>query len=576
MQRTGRQLSETSLSPATVGQNNFGLLWRWSGSSIHGQVYAQPLAVGGLTGVSGCTAPCNLIFIATEEDELYAFSADSYSANPVWNAHLAELAVTGGTYVNCHCQPGVIYPSIGVTGTPVINKDTNTLYVASAVQPPGDLPPQYWLHAINIKTGEEQPGGPIQIDATVQGPTTPPSQCHTGTGSGGKVQFDPLHSLQRTGLLLLHIGAYDMVYVGFTPVFGELTNGWILGYRHSQLTPGFTPITVFNSAPYGTGGGIWEDGAGLASDGSYIYVPIANGTFDIDLFPGSVDYGDSLVKLLVDPNSGALSVSDYYTPSDVFSYVGDKGRGRCINDVDFGSGGVLIFPDQFFQQNGQGVDLAVSGDKESNLYIVNRNDLGHYNANGGNLVQQITLPPNPPPENEQAYYSTPAYWKYVSGGQTKYALYYSAERREDLSPLPIYMYDLQSSDLPILSSGQESSKTPTGFCIPHGTTPTISANGTSGGILWAIENGNLANVPPEPRCDGGPAPAVLHAYDAKNLQIELYHSTGIQSRATKFSVPTVFKGKVYMGTLGQLPDPQTRKVAGEVDVFGPCGQGCVH
>ena len=581
--RTGQQLYETALTPSAVGAAGaFGWLWEYS---VQGQVYAQPLAVQ----LPNCTgSPCSLVYIATEQDMLYGFDANS--STQVWSANIA----TNGSPVDCRnfallrqCIPtDPLYPYIGVTGTPVIDRDAGILYVVTAIIPNGtgsDNVRQY-LHAINIRTGQEAASNsPIEVTGTVIGTAPTTGDCTTSIPRGaGTVSFDPTHHLQRAGLLLLPVNGQNVLYVAFTPIIGETQNGWIFGYRYNTSS-GFTKVATFVTTPNGTGGGIWESGAGLAAeirnDGSkYIYVATGNGTFDINIQPTpSTDYGDSLIKLAVDNTSGALTVANYFTPSDVFTYHTPNGDGRCEygNDEDFGSGGPMIFPEAFYYDPNQQkyLNLAVSADKESSTYVVDRDNLGGYTAPPGtdHIVQEITLPPNPQWDaQKQSYYSNPAYWKYVNGGTTQRWLYYSAQIRKDTTPLPLYMYPLSiGAPGPILTTGSKA--TGTKFCT-HGATPSISASQNTGGILWAIERVN-AHLQQDCNSDTW-LPAVLHAYNATDVstpQNGLYTSNGnpnIAGLAAKFSTPTIFNGRVYMGTLGLPSDYGT---TGEVDVFGLCG-----
>jgi hypothetical protein len=537
-------------------------------------VYAQPLAVANVSGVSNCSGSCNLLLIATEQDMLYAFKADSPSQTPLWSANLASNA--GGVYLDCSthnppCLVGLIYPDLGVTGTPVIstsaNANPNILYVVSAVVLglyPWDV--QYFLHAINITNGHELTSHPLQISASANG-VAPMSACMTGYGTG-TIQFDPQHHIQRAGLLLLTIDNVDYIYVAFSPVIGEVQNGWILSYSYTA-TGGLAPASLFVTTPYGTGGGVWEAGAGLASDGASIYASTGNGTFDVNLSTNpSIDYGDSLVEL--DP-SDLGTVQAYYTPSDWNT--------RCLDDadLDFGSGGILLFPDSFFANHSH---LMVSADKESNFYVVDRDTPGGV----GGQLQLTAQPRTPPPNSQQGYWSSPAYWKFGLGGTNfQYNLYYSADVKTSFQPLPLNMYALLTSGSAGPIGSGPTASTQTLFCgNPHAATPSISSSGTGGttGIVWAIESSNPNNPPSagHPTCDGSPVgPAVLHAYNAVPQTLtpttltQLYTSGTLRSTAVgpavNFPVPTIFNSRVYMGTMN------------EVDVFGLCSTqtgGCLN
>jgi hypothetical protein len=562
--RTGWQQNETILTPASL--QGFGLIWQWT---VAGQTYAQPLAVANVPNLG------NIVIIATEQDMLYAFSATSLSQQPLWSTNLATQVGNNYSYVNCAylvppCMTkSPIYPYIGITGTPVIstsaNAIANVLYVVTGVQNVDNTQyVQYYLHAIDITTGAEKAGSPALISASATG-AAPPMACHTSSNSG-TITFDPHYHIQRTGLLLLTLNGVDYVYFGFAPVFmSEVENGWVLGYSYGKNSQGnfvLTQVPPFVTTPFGTGGGIWESGAGLASDGSNIYVPSANGTFDANSATApNTDYGDSMLKLAVDSANGSLSISDFFTPPDVLTYNGQQGVGYCINDLDFGSGGVLLIPDAIPQNDPP--DLLVSADKESNLNVVDRNNMGGFQMGGP--VEITQQPPPPLPQGSQpGYWSSPAYWKsYTTQSGYQYNLYYAVDEQTFANtPWPMSLYSLSpSASGPINQSGATAS-TPNTFCgNPHAPTPSISSNGTAAnsGLVWAIESSNHNNPTPG-NCQGAVEAAVLHAYNPATLA-QLYTSSGLNTtvgHAVNFPVPTISNGKVYMGTLS------------EVDVFGPC------
>jgi hypothetical protein len=577
--RTGWQQVETALKPSTVS-TNFGLLWQWS---VSGHVFAQPLAVANVpTNLSNCNPSCNLVFISTEMDMLYAFNAASSSQTPVWSLNLAGQ-VTGGTAVDCNNLPnGVVFgpcdaPSlknspIGVTGTPVIDTtsdaNNNTLYVVGAVQVSSVI--SYYLFAVNITTGLLA-ANPLLIGGSVSGQAPPPNEycASTNPQPGNTVSFVANYAIQRSALLLLN----GLVYVAFAP-YPENYNGWMFGYQLSQGS--LSQTAIFNSTPYGTGGGIWGSGAGPASDGSSIYVATGNGTFSYQT-PGPPtipinDFGDSLLKL----NPSTLAVSDYYTPSDVFTYPPPNGTGLCLNDADFASGGVLLIPAPFTYNR---KNVVVNADKQSNLYVADQANLGQFSSSGGNNIQVIQTPNNGG-DLKREYWASPAYWHYNQNSADHYMLYYSVttDKEPNHAPLSINGYTLSTSG----SSGPISStyaSTPILFC-QYSPTPSVSSNLTASGtgIVWAIENPNTGN-PINNNCAGTTyLPAALHAFNAASLSSpELYSSRGLQTHigyVKGFPTPTVFKGQVYMGTTtgpnNNLPG---------VDVFGLCSTvstGCLQ
>jgi hypothetical protein len=573
--RTGWQQNETILTQSNVSAaNSFGLLWQWP---VTGNVYAQPLAVANVQmNLPNCQSACgllNLVFVATERDMLYAFNAGSNSQTPVWSLDLAGALGVGGTPVNCASPPSnfmwcgrdaSVGQYMGVTGTPVIDVDSNTLYVAALVvvqsqehvQPSPRLA-HWYLFAVDITSGTIKAS--TVMSGSIAG-SAPSTLC--GTSSGGTRTFEVSH-LQRPALLLLSA----VVYVGFSAGPGnghsEFLSGWLFGYRLSGST--FSQTAVFSSTPYGSGGGIWQSGAAPASDGSYIYLDTGNGTFDLSGVQNpSSDAGNTLLKL----NPSNLAVSDSYTPSNVFSY--HNNQGLCATDEDFGAGGVLLPTNYTYTRTGGsgnctgGCRVVINADKRSNLYVADRANLGGFNASGGNNVETVETP-FPLQDPKQGYWSSPAYW--YDG--THYWLYYApSSDKNTANPYAVNAYQLATSG----PSGPVS-QTPTAttsilFCN-YSSTPAGSWNGTTKdpttGIVWKIENQNTGNPGSgTPAClnNGYTLPAALHAFNAANLSApELYSSRGLQTSigvATTFSTPTVFNGHVYVGT-------QTK-----VNVFGLC------
>ena len=380
--RTGWQQHETVLSPSTVTQGTFGKVFQYN---VQGAVFAQPLALGSVTGINACNGACDIVLVVTEQDMLYAFRADS--ATQLWSRDLA--GAVHGTYLNCSdnllppCATGVIYPAVGVTGTPVIDVSAGVLYVVSMVYFPVDGSEQYYLHVVDYRSGAVLAS--IEVASTYAGqpPSGSPPQCNTAPTSG-TISFDASSHYQRAALLLFNVDGTNEVFVAFAPAGGELANGWFLAYRYAVGPPAALSLaTVFVTTPYGTGGGIWMSSAGPAADAGNIYLTTGNGTFDASGVQNpSSDYGDSMLKL----NPLSLAVADYFTPADVFTF---EGTGRCRNDDDFGSGGVMIFPDSFFAGY---ENLMVTGDKESTLYVVDRDHLTSLNSPHNAVVQEVTTP----------------------------------------------------------------------------------------------------------------------------------------------------------------------------------------
>ena len=336
--RTGQNLRETILTPANVNSTQFGKKFT---RPLDGQTFAQPLYVPNVSIPGQGTH--NVVYVATENDSVYAFDADGTPTRPLWQRDFTNSA-QGITAVPCADIPACpVGPVAGITGTPVIGSASKTLYVVAFTKENGSYFQR--LHALDITTGAEKFGGPVVIQASVQG---------TGAGSvGGTIAFDPLIQNQRPALLL----AKGVVYIGWAS-FGDRDNyhGWVLGYAASTLQQ----VAVFNDTPNGSQGGIWQGGGGLAAGPcGNIFLQTGNGTFDANTI-GGVDYGDSFLKLSA---TGGLSVLDYFTP--------DNQATLDSLDLDLGSGAGLIPP----KQSGAFPNEIISAGKQGIIYVVNRDHM---------------------------------------------------------------------------------------------------------------------------------------------------------------------------------------------------------
>jgi len=479
--RTGANTNETILTPANVSSNIFKRLFI---RSVDGYVYAQPLVAAGVNIPR--FGPRNVVYVATEHDSLYAFDADT--GHSYWHTRLLPrrgLPISSVKDANCTD----LVPEIGVTSTPVIDPSTSTIYVVEKGKTNNTVFFQR-LHALDLATGVEKFGGPVRLTASTPG---------TGNGNvSGTLTYDPLVQHQRSALLL----ANGVVYIA-SAAHCDLGSyhGWILGYNATNLAQ----VTAFNTTPNGTDGGVWMSGCGPAADGSgNIFVATGNGSFDADT--GGSDYGDSTLKLSA---GGALAVADYFTPfnQDALNSV----------DNDYGAGGVLLLPDQ----PGAHTHLAIQGGKEGTIYVVDRDNMGHFqNGSDSQIVQSLTTAIGP-------IFCTPAYF---NGN-----IYYNG------TPDNLKEFAVNNGLLSINPISQSASV----FQFP-GTTPSISANGTTNAIAWIIQTDAYTNRNGQ---------AILHAYDATDLTRELYNSTTRRQppgAAVKFAVPTVANGKIYVGAVRRL------------------------
>ncbi len=484
--RTGQNLTETLLTAATVNSSQFGKLGFYA---TDGLVDAQPLYVASVAVPN--SGKHNLLIVVTENDSIYAFDADSGAT--IWNVSALSAGETPGDNLQCVAQGGPAPPN-GVTATPVIDRWRGTNGAVYLVAMSKDQSGNYHqrLHALDLALGTELFGGPSEIQATYPG---------TGDNSNGtNVIFDPAQYLERSALLLLN----DVIYTGWASHCDVRPyTGWILGYSASTLSQ----VSVLDITPNGEQGAIWMSGGGLAADNvGNIYFAQANGYFDSTLnssgFPSDGDYGNGFMKL---STVGSLSVADYF---EMYNEASENGA----NDLDLGSGGVVVLPDQT-NASGQTLHLAVTAGKDSNLYVVNRDSMGKFSTNDANLYQKL------PGVLYGGTWSTAAYFNNTI---------YDAAEFGDILAFPITNAKL---------SPTPTAKTANIF-ENLGTTPSVSANGTSSGIVWAVEN---------------TLPAVLHAYNAGSLT-ELYNSNQASGGRDQFgtgghfNTPTIVNGKVFVTT----------------------------
>jgi Immunoglobulin domain len=486
--RTGQNLNETILTHSNVNSTSFG---KKAFLTTDGLVDAEPLYVSNLQ--IGGTAH-NVVFVVSEHNSVYAFDADTFAQ--LWKVSMTPSGETTSDPVN-GC--GQVSPEIGITSTPVIDLKAGpngTIYLVAMTKNGATYFQR--LHALDLTTGADLAGSPVTIQATFP-------------NNSGMTTFAPKQYKERAALLLLNGVIYTSwaSHCDISPY-----TGWVMGYSESSLQQ----TSVIDITPNGSLAAIWMAGAGLAADSTgNIYFLAGNGTFDDTLnssgFPENGDYGNGFIKLSTTGNK--LAVADYF---NMFNTDSESG-----SDTDLGSGGAMVLPD--LQDNAQNTwHLAVGAGKDSNMYIVNRDMMGKFNVqNDSAIYQQLSgaLP--------GGVWAMPAYFNST--------IYYGSVNAS-----------LQAFPIANAKAAAVSSSSSVSFGYP-GTTPSISANGTSNGIVWAVQNGGTA---------------VLHAYDAGNLATELYNSSqaaaGRDSFAgNKFITPMIANGKVFVGTptgvivFGELP-----------------------
>src|SRR5580698_554011 len=515
--RTGNNTFEKTLNPRNVNSTQFGKLFSFT---VDGQIYTQPLWVPGVKIPGQGTH--EVVYIATEMDSVFALDANTGAQ--LWSVNFTDPAngigpvpCSSDTHEQISCA---VYPYYGVTGTPVIDPLSQTMYLLARTYNTNTGAAYQYLHALDITTGADKFGGPVLIQGSVPG---------TGSGSvNGTVTFDPLADVQRPGLLLEtnKTDGRETVYIGWSGA----AHGWMMAYDALTLEQ----TGIFNTTPDGIRGGVWQSGNGLAADSSgYIYASTGDGPFDAST--GGPDYGDTLLKF-----DGDLNLVDYFTPMEALC--------RYENDFDVSSSGPVVlptqggsYPDEVIESGKGGNPCDASG--YSPIYVVNRDNMGKFNSGGDDVVQEIS-------GAAVGYWSSPTYWR----NGTQAAIYYAGVAVAGANGTGDYMkmYTLTNGELSTAPVSQSSN------VFPIGATPSSSGNGNINGIIGATERQEVLGLQP------GQLPAILYAYDATNLASMLYSSTLNAKRdlggcASKFQVPVVANGKVYVGTQNEL------------DVFGLLG-----
>jgi hypothetical protein len=521
--RDGANTQEYALTPANVNTTQFGRLFS---CRADGAVYAQPLWVANLT-IAG--AKHNVVFVATQHDSVYAFDADDSSCQEVWphvslidGAHGGTAGETTApwTLIGGAIPTGDIQPEVGVTGTPVIDPVAGVLYVVSkSVLVTGTPPTSTFyqrLHAIDLASGSEKPGSPVTIAAT-----------YPGTGDGGTTTaFSARHENQRAGLALVN----GTVYIAWashedaTPWYG-----WVIAYTYNGSA--FSAPVALNVCPNTRECGIWMSGGAPSADAAgHLYVITGNGGFDVtNAAAPNNDYGDSFLQLA--SSAGAISVSSWFTPTDQLT--------DNLQDRDFGAGGSAVVLNL---GAGSPQHLVIGGGKDGTLYLLNGDAMG--GLGDGHARQFFAL--------GHAIFATGAFWNntfYIAGLN---------------GPMNAFAFDPGTGMFNATATSQSHAT----FGFP-GSTPSVSALGSTNGIVWSLDNGQYCTH--ESR---GCGPAVLHAHNAANLAMELWNSSLVAAdaagNAVKFTVPTVANGKIYVGNRGNNtggPDSSS-STPGQIDVYG--------
>jgi hypothetical protein len=485
--RMGQNPNEKVLVPALVNTSMFGKIGSFTADGL---VDSQPLYLSNVTIPN--VGPRNVLYVATEHGTVFAFDADSANGDTstyLWSTSTLLPGESSSDSRNCD----LLTPEIGVTSTPVIDRSRGAIYVVAATM---DSKGNYFhrLHALDLTTGKELFGGPTTIAATYPG--------SGANSSGGNLVFDPTQYFERTALLELN----GTIYTTWSSHCDNPPyTSWVLAYSADTLQQ----TNILNLVPNGNEGGIWMSGAAPAVDASgNIYFIVGNGDFGTDLNPAGLpangNCGNCFAKI---SSSAPLTLLDYFTPMNTVS--------ESDADTDFGSGGPLLLPDMT-DSSGNTRHLAVASGKDSNIYVVDRDNMGKFNPTQNNIYQEIDG------QLAGGMWAKPSYFNGT--------VYYGAIN-DSIKAFPVKEARLATAP---------SSHSTHAFAYP-GTDLTISANGTSSAIVWAIDHVSNGSS------------SFLHALDATNLATELYNGPAYQNAEgqpspNKFLVPVVANGKVYIGT----------------------------
>jgi hypothetical protein len=493
--RSGVQQNESVLKTSNVNFGTFGKLFSFP---VNGDVYAQPLYLSQYQMSDGQAH--NVLIVATAEDYVYAFDADGH--NPAQGYLWRKLLVgSGETWLSFLDENSDfdIDPNIGIIGTPAVDRTGGTIYVVSRSKTTSGTTTFFQrLHALNIADGSEKLNGPTTIQATVK-----------GLGDGGtSISFNSQIHNQRSALLLTptpSVGSGNSVFITWASHGDQgKYHGWVMAYDAANIAQ---QNGAWMTTPNGTDGGVWMSGAGISSDNAgNIFMAAGNGTFDVNT--GGSDYGDSAFRLTL--GSSGITPADYFTPGNQSTLNG--------SDLDMGTGAVTLLP----TQTGAIPHLAVTVDKAGTIYLINRDHMGGYTTPGNSSLQSFNGGASRN-RSSFAFFNNLLYAGFAS------------------VPLQAWSFNPQTERF----STTPQSKSGNSFgcsCNGSGSTPSVSASGTTSGIVWTLDNSGFYHTA-----------AILYAYDAANLATKLYDSTQAANNrdapavAVKFTTPTIANGQVFVG-----------------------------
>ena len=492
LSRTGVTSRETILTPANVGPGSFG---KRATFAVDGYVYAQPLYV---TERSIAGSVREVLFVATQHDSVYAFDASGASTAPLWHVSLLESGETPVPAADTKSTD--IVPEIGITGTPVIDRLAELLYVVSKAKRRDGTYVQR-LHALRLVDGREGPGSPVEIAARVPG-TSPDSV-------DGMLSFEALRHNQRSALAL--IGG-RVVIAWASHGDEEPYHGWLIAYDTADLT---RPPAAFVTTPNGVAGGIWMGASGPSADAAgNIYVSSGNGTFEDENESDAPRTSFALSALVLRLDDGRFTLKDWFSPLG----TDDLNAG----DRDFGTTGSILLP----LRSGVSPRRLVVAGKTGIVYVLDRDEMGHFDGTIDRAVQTLSVASG-------FFISNPVFFDdklYVCPHKAALQVF-------PIDPATNQFFERATARAPACTG-----------CFIRGSTPSISANGTKDAIVWLLDNSGFATS----------APATLHAYDAADITRELFASPAVATDAqaaapaVKFTVPAVANGHVFVGGQGAV------------------------
>lgn len=538
--RTGANLSEPFLNVDNVAQSS-GKFHKLFSLQVDEKIETFPLYVAG--------SPKNIVYVTTMQNTVFAFDADT--GTQVWARWLGE-PVSGAALHRV--KPTTVNGKYGIAATPVIDKDTGTMYVVRWGVEGNDVVQRLFVLKL--------------ADGTDQQPSLKLGGTMTTTGPGGTktATFDHGGQIVRASLLLLrkkHPGAPDDKALVISAAGGEHPtdpHGWILAYDVAGLQNpalGRTPA-AWCSTPRSGAGGIWMSGGGPSGDADgNIYFATGNGRFD-----GITEFGESFVKLTYHPpangSAPTLTLADSFTP------FRDADRDARHQDQDLGAAAPILVP---------GTNLLTGGSKDGILYVMNRSDMGKEDfsklAQRPFVASYVPTPGSDPVKNLDIISShDPPTQSQVDGGRIHHIhntpVFWTSPNLGGL----VYIWGENALLRAMTFDGRRFSEQPIarGNATPSSTTPgvggmpggmiSLSANGSvpRTGIVWALHaiNGDANKEVVR---------GILRAYDASNFVtapdgsksiVELWNSEMSPGdsigKGAKVVPPMVASGKVYAVT----------------------------